>query len=100
MNGDADVMWAYADQAKNYQCGDGITANWDCDMWGGFGTTFAYIQTGLFGHALAGTTLAMSKKGDLKINRSGLAKILDPCIDKFIETEKYYEICKKHDFAP
>lgn len=31
----------------------------------GFGTTFAYIQTGLFGHAMAGTTLSMSKKGSM-----------------------------------
>ena len=33
MNGDADAMWVYADQAKNYQCVDGVTANWDCDLW-------------------------------------------------------------------
>lgn len=31
---------------------------------------------------------------------SGLGKILDPCIDQFLETEAYYEICKKHNFAP
>eukprot|EP00435_Cladocopium_sp_Y103_P075793 s11_g65.t1 len=92
MNGDADAMWVYADQAKNYQCTDGVTANWDCDLWAGFGTTFAYIQTGLFGHAMAGTTLAMSKKG------SGLAEILNPCIDKFIVTKDYYDICVKHGF--
>ena len=24
----------------------GVTANWDCDMWSGFGTNFSYIQTG------------------------------------------------------
>ena len=33
-------------EAKNYQCTDGMTPNWDCTMWAGFGTTFAYIQTG------------------------------------------------------
>ena len=36
-----------------------------CTLWSGWGTTFAYIQTGLFGHAKAGTTLALSKKGPL-----------------------------------
>lgn len=92
MNGEADAMWVYADQAKNYQCVDGVTANWDCDLWAGFGTTFAYIQTGLFGHAMAGTTLAMSKKG------SGLSEILNPFIDKFVLTKDYYDICVKHGF--
>ncbi|CAK8985284.1 Hypothetical protein (Fragment) [Durusdinium trenchii] len=92
MNGDADAMWVYADQAKNYQCtNDGtMTPNWDCTMWAGFGTTFAYIQTGLYGHAQAGTTLAMSKRG------SGLGEILNPCLDKFLATKSYYDICKKH----
>ena len=33
LNGEADAMWVYADQAKNYQCSDGVTANWDCDLW-------------------------------------------------------------------
>ena len=33
LNGDADAMWVYADQAKNYQCSEGVTANWDCDLW-------------------------------------------------------------------
>ncbi|CAK8985288.1 unnamed protein product [Durusdinium trenchii] len=93
MNGDADAMWVYADQAKNYQCTDGMTPNWDCTMWAGFGTTFAYIQTGLFGHAKGGTTLAMSKKG------SGLASILNPCIALFKETKSYYDICVKHDMV-
>eukprot|EP00913_Durusdinium_trenchii_P000552 g508.t1 len=71
MNGDADAMWVYADQAKNYQCtNDGtMTPNWDCTMWAGFGTTFAYIQTGLYGHAQAGTTLAMSKRGSGSLGR-------------------------------
>lgn len=90
--GEADAMWVYADQAKNYQCAEGATDSW-CTLWSGWGTTFAYIQTGLFGHAKAGTTLALSKKG------SGLAKILDPCIDKFLETKAYYDACVKHSFT-
>ncbi|CAL1130770.1 unnamed protein product [Cladocopium goreaui] len=93
LDGDADAMWVYADQVKQYQCGPGVTANWDCDMWAGFGTNFSYIQTGLFGHAQAGTTLALSKKG------SGLKEILDPCIERFLETKDYYDICVKHGFV-
>mmetsp|Transcript_7069 Transcript_7069/g.11524 ORF Transcript_7069/g.11524 Transcript_7069/m.11524 type:complete len:421 (+) Transcript_7069:58-1320(+) len=93
LDGDADAMWVYADQVKNYQCGPGATPNWDCEMWAGFGTNFSYIQTGLFGHAQAGTTLALSKKG------SGLKEILDPCIEKFLETKDYYDICVKHGFV-
>ena len=30
---------------------------------------------------------------------SGLAKILDPCIDKFLETKAYYDACVKHSFV-
>jgi len=92
LDGGADAMWVYADQVKSYQCGPGVSPNWDCDMWALFGTKFAYVQTGLFGHAKAGTTLALSKKG------SGLAEILNPCIEKFLKTQAYYDICKKHGF--
>mmetsp|Transcript_103366 Transcript_103366/g.126296 ORF Transcript_103366/g.126296 Transcript_103366/m.126296 type:complete len:346 (-) Transcript_103366:122-1159(-) len=92
LDGEADAMWVYADQAKNYQCAAGATDSW-CTLWSGWGTTFTYIQTGLFGHAKAGTTLAMSKKG------SGLAKILNPCIDQFLTTKAYYDACVKHGFT-
>ena len=43
--------------------------------------------------AYGGTTLSISKKG------SGLPEILDPCIDKLLETEKYYTICDKWDLT-
>merc|ERR1711998_445927 len=75
MNGTVDAMWVYADQAYNYQChDDGITPTWNCDLWSGFGTQYAYVQTGLFGHAYNGTTLTISKRG------SGLSDIVNPCI--------------------
>ena len=50
------------------------------------------MQTGQFGHAINGTTIAMSKKG------SGLSKILNPCLRKYMSTEAYYNVCKKHKF--
>ena len=92
-NGQADGMWVYADQAYNYRPNQpDVTATWDEALWTGFGSKFAYIATGQYGHAINGTTLAISKKG------SGLADILNPCIQKYMETEAYHEVCKKHGF--
>jgi len=91
MDGTADAMWVYADQAYTYDClTPGVTPNWNCTLWSGLGTKFAYIQTGLYGHALNGTTLAISKRG------SGLASVLNPCLDKLMQTQTYYDICQKH----
>jgi len=91
MDGTADAMWVYADQAYTYDCSDpAVTPTWNCTLWSGLGTKFAYIQTGLFGHALNGTTLAISKRG------SGLASIINPCLQKLMQTKNYYEICNKH----
>jgi len=88
-----DAVWIYADQAHLYQCSDGVAADWDCEMWSGFGSTFAYVQTGILGYAYAGTTLTMSKKG------SGIPAIVNPCIEAFKKTKSYYDICQKHDLA-
>lgn len=91
MNGTADAMWVYADQAYSYDClRPGVTPDWNCTLWSGLGTKFAYIHTGLFGHAINGTTLAISKKG------SGLADIINPCLQRLMKTKNYYEICEKH----
>ena len=91
MNGDADAVWIYADQAKNYQCSDTIdTKGWNCTLWEGLGKDFAYIHTGQFGYAYGGTTLSISKRG------SGLKEILDPCIQKFKQTKSYYDVCKEN----
>ena len=38
-----------------------------------------------------GTTLAISKKG------SGLSETLNPCIEAFIKTESYDDLCVKYD---
>jgi hypothetical protein len=93
LDGDVDAVWIYADQAHLYQCKDGVTADWNCSMWAGFGTTFAYVQTGITSYAYNGTTLTMSKKG------SGLPDIVNPCIQEFLKTRSYYEICQKHDLV-
>jgi len=93
-NGDADGMFVYADQAYNYRPDqEDVTATWDTALWTGLGSEFAYIHTGMFGHAYNGTTLAISKKG------SGLNDILNPCIEKFMQTKKYYDTCEKHSFT-
>ena len=93
LNGEADAVWVYSDQAKNYQCdeeADLENYEQNCDMWSRFGTDFAYIHSGMYGHTVDGTTVAFTKKG------SGLIDILNPCIDAFMETEAYYDACVKH----
>jgi ABC-type amino acid transport substrate-binding protein len=98
-NGEADAMFIYADQAYNFQCtADGKTHSgaaptWDCDLWKGFGTEYAYVQTGQFGHVINGTTLALAPKG------SGLAELLNPCIQSFLKTKAYYDLCVKYDLV-
>jgi len=92
LNGTADAMFVYADQAKNYQCKGEESKTWNCSMWDGFGKTFAYVQTGQMGHAANSTTLAITKKG------SGVDDLINPCLVKFMKTEEYYDICKKHGF--
>ena len=86
-SGEADAMFVYADQAHNYRPDQpGVTPSWDATLWSGFGTEFAYIGTGMLGHAINGTTLAISKKG------AGLNAILNPCIAKFMRTKEYHEV--------
>ena len=99
MNGTVDGVFIYADQAHNYNCdpsvlaANDVTPEWDCDLWAGFGTKYAYVQTGMFGHAYNGTTLTISKRG------SGIAaNIVNPCLEKFMATKEYYDVCKKHGF--
>ena len=42
-------------------------------------------------HLNGGTTLAISKLG------SGLASVLDPCIEKFLDEEEYYDLCVEYN---
>jgi len=94
MNGTADGMFVYADQAYNYRPNQpNVVPSWDTNLWTGLGTQFAYIHTGMFAHTINGTTLAVSKKG------SGLKDILDPCIERFLGTRMYYEICTNHSLT-
>jgi len=94
MNGTADAMFVYADQAYNYRPNQpNVVPNWNTALWTGFGTQFAYIHTGMFAHSNNGTTLAISKLG------SGLKDILNPCIDRFLQTRMYYDICVNHSLT-
>lgn len=90
LDGSADAMFVYADQAENYQCNGADDTPWDCALWEGFGTTFAYVQTGQMGHAANSTTLAISKKG------SNVPDLIDPCLTEFLGTEEYFNVCQKH----
>lgn len=88
--GHGDGVWVYGDQAHHYACATNLTSDaWDCDLWRGFGTEFAYVQTGLYDWLVDGTTVAMSKKG------SGVASAMDACLDSFMHTKEYYEVCSK-----
>mmetsp|Transcript_72061 Transcript_72061/g.120002 ORF Transcript_72061/g.120002 Transcript_72061/m.120002 type:complete len:371 (+) Transcript_72061:97-1209(+) len=89
LDGHADAMWIYGDQAANYQCNDGETQDgYSCELWSGFGETFAYVQSGMFGWMYNGTTVSLSKKG------SGVAKILDECLEKFLPSKEFHDVCK------
>lgn len=91
-DGDGDAVFIYADHASEYsQCPVG--AAWDCSLWQGLGTEYAYVQTGQFGYVVNGTTLALSRKG------SGIRELLRPCMAKYIATDDYYDICVKHDLV-
>lgn len=95
----ADGVWLYADQAKNFNSkaaeDSGKVISWDKDIWDQFGKPngFAYIHVGMMDHAINGTTLVMSRKG------SGLNDIVNPCIQEFMKTKEYYDICKDFDFV-
>ena len=89
LEGQADAMWIYGDQADNYRCPPGEKREgWNCDLWSMFGKHFAYIQVGMYTWMHNGTTFAFSKKG------SGLNDLLNPCIDSFLRTETFYDTCK------
>lgn len=95
LEGKADGVWIYADQAHNYiaVCEDPETRNTakhSCVMWEGFGEHYAFIQTGQLTHAKNGTTLTKSRKG------SGIPELVNPCIQKFLKTREYYDLCEKY----
>lgn len=92
LDGGSDALWIYADQAHTYKsaCDSDPNQEWDCSLWTKFGTDFAYVQTGIYDYMNSGTTLAISKKG------SGLADTLNPCIEAFIATESYKNLCTKY----
>ncbi|CAE7469803.1 MCAT, partial [Symbiodinium pilosum] len=92
--GQGDGVFLYADQAERYQCtSTDIAQEWNCSLWAGFGTDYAYVQTGQKGWAINGTTLAMTKPG------STVPGLINSCLASFMQTEEYYNICAKHGFV-
>lgn len=95
LNGLADAMWVYGDQAMNYHCAAGETKEgWNCNLWNKFGTDFAYVQSGMYAWMHNGTTVAISKKG------SGVAAMLDTCLDSFMQTKEFLNTCKIEHGSP
>lgn len=91
-NGTGDAVFIYADQAALYQCsavGD-ATVSFNCSLWDGFGTEYAYVQTGQKGYAINGTTLAMTKPG------SSVPSLINGCLASFMQTKEYYDVCVKN----
>ena len=89
------VLFSDADEAERLKCSsnnavDLSTLAWNCSLWESLGNDFAYIHTGAREWVRNGTTLSISKKG------SGLPTILNPCIDMFLRTESYYNLCVEY----
>jgi len=88
-DGEGDAIFLYAGQALQYsECNE--YAGWNCTLWEGFGTEYAYVQSGQFDHVVSGTTLTMS------IKRLGIPETVNPCISEFKATREYYEVCAKY----
>jgi len=83
LDGTIDALYIYADQIDNFIKAGSALAQ-------GFGTKFAYIHQGLTGWSVNGTTLAISKRG------SGLASVLNPCIEKVVQSQEYADVCEKY----
>jgi len=86
LDGTIDALYIYADQLKNW-IKDGTNSR---IAQFGKPNGFAYIHTGLNEWSLNGTTLAVSKKG------SGLAGVLNPCIEKIVASPDYMAVCNKY----
>jgi hypothetical protein len=83
LDGTFDALYLYADQMQQFLDSGDPLAN-------GFGTSFAYIQTGLDNWSINGTTLAISKRG------SGLKEVLNPCIQQVSQTQAYTTLCERY----
>jgi len=88
-DGEGDAIFIMAGQALQFsECNE--YAYWNCTLWEGFGTEYAYVQSGQFDHVVSGTTLTMSQK------RLGIPEALNPCISEFMATQEYFEVCAKY----
>jgi hypothetical protein len=87
IDGTFDALFIYSDQLDNF-ARTGTAA--EKALAAKLGTSLAYIHQGLSGWSRNGTTLAISKKG------SGLASVLNPCIEKVVKTQAYNTLCAKY----
>jgi len=93
LDGTVDLLYVYADNAETFKCkNDGVAVEHDCTLWDKLGQPcgYAYVQTGMFGWTLNGTTLAMTKPG------SPAAQGINHCLHKFMQTKQFYDVCVKH----
>ena len=88
--GDAIFLMAVMGNAYKYCSEDAV---WDCDLWNGFGTKHAYIQSGQFDYVKNGTTFAISALG------SGILELLTPCMSAFMASNEYYKLCSKYNIV-
>lgn len=78
---------------ERYKCANNPTGAHDCKLWDKIGTEIAWIQTGMYGWAKNGTTLTAAKIG------SGVNDLVNPCIEAFLATKEYYDLCAKYDLV-
>jgi len=87
-NGHGDVIYTEAGLAQRLQCNysNQATSTWNCSLWEGFGKQYAYVQSGMTDYAINGTTVMMGKNGTV-------VAMVNACLDKFLPSEEYYNIC-------
>lgn len=97
LDGNSDALYIFADHADTHQCknnNNNVARAHDCNLWDKLGEPngFAYVQTGMDGWAVNGTTLMMTRKGE----HGDVMELLDSCLDKYMQTQDYCNKCSKH----
>jgi len=93
LDGKCDGVYMYADMVDSRVPAKCNGCAWDAELYSHLGKKYAWVHTGVNDHMANGTTLTMSKKG------SGVPELINPCIQKMMKTEKYYDICKKYNLT-
>merc|ERR1719473_442025 len=81
----------YADMIEEKKVCNGCS--WDVSLYEQSGRSYAWIHTGVTEHMANGTTLTLSKKG------SGVPGLVNPCIERALKTEAYYDACRKYNLV-